>query len=224
MKSIKSLAIPHDEGKQTQSPQHLNALGISMFGSAGFFDKNLYCSQIKSERTLPCWTLFNGYFTSLSLIEDIGKVLTRYWNTFPKDAKNAILFYFGYFGVAEGRAQNNKNHMSIHKSPKPLRHQERGRGQIWPTTVAAPAAIPAGRDPAHLHVIWSLTKDLWWWVNMKFRHPLCYSPVQQFYPTGYPIVLWLYNVPRSLELGAQTKRGRTEGGNVGAPGQELSSS
>lgn len=34
-------------GKQNQKPQHLNALGISMFRSAGFFDKNIYSSQLK---------------------------------------------------------------------------------------------------------------------------------------------------------------------------------
>lgn len=192
-----------------------------MFRSTGFFDKNLYSSQMKSERALPCWTLYNGYFTSFRLIEDIGKFLIIYQKTFPKDAKNDILFYFGWgfylrcglFGEGEGE----KNHLSTQKSPKSPRHREPG---LASPLSAAPAAIPSGTYPTQLDVIWSLTKDSWWWANMKVRCPLCYSPLQQFYPTRHPVVRQLCNVPCSLELGAQIERGRTEGGNIVFPGQE----
>lgn len=60
-------------------------------------------------------------------------------------------------------------------------------------------------------------KGLWWWANMKVRCPLCSSPFQWLYPTRYPIVHQLCNVPCSLELGAQIERRRTEGRNIFFP-------
>lgn len=150
------MAIQHDAGKQTPNPQHLDALGILIFRNIGFFDKNLYSSQMKSERALSCSTLFNGYFTPFGLIEDIGKFYIIYQNPFPKDAKNDILFwlfravrfwwgFFWFFLVGEGGEESHvyPDICKISKTPTaksglPLR--------------AAPAAIPSGPYTTHLHV------------------------------------------------------------------------
>lgn len=77
-----------------------------------FWQKYLFLS---TEKALPWWTPFNGYFTSYRLTEDIRKFLTIYQNPSSKDAEIGILLYSGYavlfhWGVAP------QNRVSVQKS------------------------------------------------------------------------------------------------------------
>lgn len=148
-----------DSGKQTQTPQHLHVLGLSMFRSFGFWTKNLSCSHMKSKRPLSFWTLLNGCFTSVHWIEDIG-----IFSLFSKVAflKTGIImiFHSGFVGLGCFSLEEKQTHRGIVHLPTNIQDTKSKvlarSGQQLP---AAPAAIPPGPCPVHLLVTWNLTKD-----------------------------------------------------------------
>lgn len=174
---------------------------------------------MKSKTPLPFQTLLNGCFSSLNWIEDIGV-----FSLFSKAAflKTGIIMIvhpvfvsLGCFSLEE-KHTHNRNYTSTHKSP---RYQEQSLGQVWPTTSSSSSSDPT----------WTLSYlSIFPFPGLSPKtHQECLTPSLLFSLSAllpHQIIQQLHKVPHCLERGAQSQRGRTEGGNLGPPGQELCSS
>lgn len=188
MKFYTIISSTNDSGKQTQTPQHLHVLGLSMLRSFGFWTKIFLVLIWKVKDHCP-----SGHFRMVVLPHSIGLKTLGFCpylpNSFPED-RNSDEFHSGFVGLGcfcleekqtHTHTHTNKNYTSTQTSP---RHQEQSLGQIWPTTSSSSSSDPTCTLPCWfsccLESHQRLTRSVW--------HHLCYSPFLHFCPTRHPII------------------------------------